>query len=349
MNYTVKLIFNHVWFKGTCEHIRNIQMVDEMANLNGKIVLGASWELAVHYGRGETKSQLIAKKKSLSPVFFAQNYESKWVGATDNALVNISHILELRTIPKPEFKSDKDDETYIAMDVARSELDSASQSSIAVIKVKRNRRNKIIQLKLVNLINLPKGLNFTAQTIELKRIKKQYNAYRVIIDGNTMGSAIIDEALKEHIDPITGESLGCWDTINTDQQPEMRDAEEIIFDLKSQGINSDIIINFIDIVEGRKLALLEKKQDVGYEVHDKQYYEKNLLPHVQTDKLIEEISNLKLKQLTNGRYGIERITRRLDKDRFSAVAYCAYYIMKFEDDYETDEKDNEIIDYLIIN
>jgi len=66
-------------FRGSTEHARNIKMIDEMANLTGKIVLGSDWQLAASCGRGEPKSAILEKKSKLSPVFFAMNYESKWV------------------------------------------------------------------------------------------------------------------------------------------------------------------------------------------------------------------------------------------------------------------------------
>lgn len=337
-------------FKGTAEYERNVRMIDEMAELKGKIVLGSSWALAAMFGRGETKQQVLEKQESNSPVFFAQNYLSEWVGSVENALVNIGDVLDLRTIANPvnEVKSKEDREIYLSMDVARSSKDSASQSSIAVLEVKRNKKMKISRIRLINLINLEKGLSFERQTVDLKRLKHKYDAKMIIIDGNTLGAGIIDEALKEHADPITGESLGCWDTVNTDQKPHEEDAEKIIYDLKAQGVNNDIIINFIDMIEGKKLLLLEKKQDAGYDVKDQETYKKEILPHLQVDFLIEEIANLKLKQLSSGKLGIERVTRRLDKDRFSAVAYGCYYIMKFEDDYQEEAQDN-IRDFIMFS
>lgn len=340
--------FTTSWFRGSDEYERNLRMVDEMAELKGKIVIGSDWQLACNYGRGETKSQLLDKKARLSPIFFAMNYESKWVGATDGALVDINKLLELRILPKPELKSDGKWEIVISMDVARSQSNSNNQSSIAVLRIKRNKNMKITQIQLINLINLPNGLNFSAQALELKRIKKIYNAKAVVIDGNGLGSAIIDEVLKDTVDPISGESLGCWNTINTDHEPELDDAEEIVFDLQAQGINSDIIVNFIDMVESKKLQLLTKKQDSNYDVNDTDYFKSNILPHIQTDFFIEEVANLKLKQLNSGKYTVEQVTKRVNKDRYSAVAYGCYYIMKYEDDL-IEESDHGATDFLLIN
>lgn len=68
-------------YRGSDEFNRILGMIKEMAHLKGKMVLGASWELPCHYGRGETRAQLLAKKKdpTTSATSFAMNYESKWV------------------------------------------------------------------------------------------------------------------------------------------------------------------------------------------------------------------------------------------------------------------------------
>ena len=68
------------------------------------------------------------------------------------------------------------------MDVSRSNKSSNNQSSIAVLKAKRNKEGRIINIQVVNLINLPNGLNFTGQAIEFKRIRKLYHAKIAICD-----------------------------------------------------------------------------------------------------------------------------------------------------------------------
>ncbi len=327
-------------FRGSSEFERNIRMLDEMAELKGKIVLGAGWQLACEYGRGETKSQLLAKKDSNSPIYFGMNYESKWSGVVDNALVDINKLLLLRTLSKPELKSDGKSEYYVSMDVARSEKSSNNQSAIVVLKVKRNKEERVVNIKIVNIINLPNGLNFTSQAIEFKRIKNLYQAKIACIDENGLGRGLVDELLKEQIDPISGETLGCWNTINTEQEPDDDDAEKCLYALHSQGINTDIIVNFIDMVEGGKLQLLEKHQTNNYDANDQDFIKNNVLPHVQTDLLIEEVSNLKLKHISGGKLTTERVTKRVDRDRWSATAYGLWYIKTFED--KVKRKDTDI-------
>lgn len=323
--------FTTSWFRGSDEFERNIHMINEMAELKGKIVIGSDWQLACAYGRGEPKSQLLEKKAKLSPTFFALNYESRWVGASDGALVDINKVMDLRTLTTCETSGSKNGEYVLSMDVARSESDSNNQSSIAVLRIKRGKSSRISQVKLVNLINLPSGLNFTGQTIELKRIANHFKPKAVVIDGNGLGSAIVDECLKEIVDPITGDDLDCWATMNNDKEPEVQGAEKLVYDLHSQGINSEIIINFIDMIESKKLQLLQKYDKKDYDINDGDYIKNNILPFVQTDLLLEEVANLKLKKLQSGKYTVEQVTKKINKDRYSAVAYGLWYIKEFED------------------
>lgn len=330
--------FTTAGFRGSDEFSRSLRMKDDMINLEGKMVMGSDWHLGCWYGRGSTKKQIQDKKKNMSPIAFAQNYESKWVGSADGALVDINKIMKLRTLPSPDSEFDGKSDYYVSMDVARSQKTSNNQSSIAVLKVKRNKDERITSIQLVNIINLPNGLNFTGQAIEFKRIKNTYNARKAISDENGLGKGLVDELLKEQIDPITKEVLGCWDTINNDQEPDVKGVEKCLYALHSQGINSDIIVNFIDMVESGKLQLLVKIQNSNYDVDDINYIKKVIVPSMQTDLLIEEVANLKLKHMQGGKLSTEQVTKGIDRDRFSAVAYGLWYIKNFEDKIKKEEE-----------
>ena len=273
----------------------------------------------------------------MSPIAFAQNYESKWVGSIDGALVDINKFLNLRTLNKAKVKADKDGEYYIGIDVARSQDTSNNQSSVSVIEVKRNKKNRIEELCLVNLFNISNALNFTAQAIEIKKLKIAFNARIAICDSNGLGVGLIDELMKESFDPKTKESLGCWNTINTDTQPESSNSEKCLYDLKPQSANSEIIVSFIDMVESGKLRLLEKKQDVDYNLNDKENYLENKLPFIQTDFLVEEVANLQLKPLPSGKVTIVKVINKYNKDRVSSLMYVLWYIKSFEDNLFEDD------------
>jgi hypothetical protein len=328
-------------YRGSDEFARSLRMKEEMSNLEGKVIIGSDWHLGCWYGRGSTKQQIMSKKKNMSPIAFAQNYESKWVGSVDGALVDINKLLNLRKLEKAHLQGETGGEYYIGIDVARSQDTSNNQSSVAVIEVKRHpKTQRIKEVHLVNIFNISNALNFTAQAVEIKKIKRLFNAKIAICDSNGLGIGLVDELMKESFDPKTKESLGCWNTINTESMPEIQGAEDCLFDLKPQSSNSDIIVNFIDMVESGKLRLLIKKQDADYSLNDRDAYVENKLPFIQTDFLIEEISNLQLKPLPSGKVTVAKVIARINKDRFSALAYVLWYIKTFEDNAVQEEMDD---------
>ena len=123
--------------------------------------------------------------------------------------------------------------------------------------------------------------------------------------------------------------MGCWDTMNTDNQPEIKGSEKCLFDMKAQHFQSKVVTDFIDSVEGGKLKLLEKKQDSDFTHKDNQNIDLKVLPYIQTDLLFEEIANLKLKHMTNGALSVEKVVKKFDKDRFSALSYLIFYITEY--------------------
>ena len=321
--------FTTAGFKGSDEYQRSVDMVKDMINLKGKIVLGSSFWLPCWYGRGSTKSQIFQKKRDMTMISFAQNYESKWVGASDGALVNINKLMNCRSLTSPmSCSTNKDDEFYLGVDVARSQKTSNNQSFIAVVKVNRTKdKTKIVSMDLVNLINIPNIMNFTTQACVIKKYKKLYNAKAVVVDGNGLGAGLIDELLKESFDPITKESLGCWDTINDDNEPEVPEiAEKILYNLKAQSVQSKVVTNFIDVVDSGKFRILESKQSSEFTEKEYDDFDNCVAPYLQTDCLFEEIANLKLKHLSNGGVTIEKVVSKLDKDRVSATIYCLWLI-----------------------
>lgn len=335
--------FTTAGFKGSDEYQRSIQMIDNMEQLKGQIVLGSNWQLPCWYGRGSSKSQILQKKKKSSVVAFAQNYEQEWVGCSDGALVNINRLMNCRCLTVANNASLNDNEEYyIGVDVARSQKTSNNQSSAVVGRVIRNSdKSRIISIDIVNIIKIPNILNFTAQAIRVKQIQKRYKAKMVIVDGNGLGSGLVDELLKESIDPMTGENLGCWDTINDDNTPEIPFSPKIVYNLKAQSCQNEVVTTFIDMVDSGKLKLLEKRIDSDFNDEEWDEFDDKVRPFAETDAFIEEAANLKLKHLSNGGVTIEKVVKKIDKDRVSAMIYMLWYVNKF-----VKELDNSDYDYV---
>lgn len=342
MNFQIHF-FTTSGYRGSDEYNRSVRMVNGMRNCSGDIVLGSGWMLPCYYGRGSTKTQILKKKRRSNPIFFDQNYEEKWVGCSNGALVDINKLMACRVLTEPILEiQNVDDEFYIGVDVARSENTSNNKTAISVIKVHRNKNtNRIVFLDIVNVYSVPATMNFTDQACLVKKFKKNYHAKMVIADGNGLGSGLVDELLKPSYDKITGEYLGCFDTINTDNVPQSTDAEVCLFDMKAQGYQTKVVSSFINAIEGGHLRMLIKKQEQDFNDNEREFFDKNVAPFMQTELLFIEISNLKLKQNSNN-LSVEKVVRKIDKDRFSATAYCIFYIMEFTN---KDNSQEEKFDY----
>ena len=330
MNFQIHF-FTTSGYRGSDEFARSVRMVNGMRNLTGDIVLGSSWRLPCYYGRGSSKTQILKKKRNSNPIFFAQNYEQKWVGCADNALVDVNKVMATRTLEEPILEAQREtDEYYIGVDVARSENTNNNQSAIVVIKVIRNPVNKrVAELQVVNVLGVTNKMKFKNQACMSKKLKNQYHAKMVIVDGNGLGSGLVDQLLLDSYDEITGNYIGCFDTINTDNKPENPNAEKCLFDMKAQGYQTKVVSYFINAVDSGMLKMLIRKQEQDFTDKEREFYDRNVLPFVNTELLFMEIANLKLKVMAGNNLTVEKVVKKIDKDKFSALSYCIFYILEF--------------------
>ncbi|OME55606.1 hypothetical protein BSK59_13020 [Paenibacillus odorifer] len=268
----------------------------------------------------------------------------------------MSKLIKARTIISPELECPTDkrgnyelNEYVISVDVARSASENNNKSAIVVLKLIRNANGAIRQVHVVNVLTPPNGLNFKEQSIIVKRIFYQYGGNTdlsksrvkaVVIDANVIGQGLVDRLLEDVTDDETNKELGCWATINTLQKPSVPNSPEILYCLKSQGINGDIIREFINYVESNKLKLLKSFDDIKDKLpkHADEIAIEQACAQMQF--LIDEVSNLKLKKTQNS-ITVEQVVKRVDKDRFSAISYGLYYINLFLDRQEIDEYEDD--------
>lgn len=320
--------FTSAGYRMNSAYFRCRKHYDGMVNLNGDMCIGSGWKLGAFYGRGESVSSLMNKKSSLSAMAWDMNYESHWTGATDSALVSSAKLMACRNLNKPEQGADTEFDYILSVDVARSDNTKNNQTVITVLKIIKFKNGKVKEVQIVNIFVLEGVLDFNAQAIELKKIKEKFNAQIVVVDENGLGRGLTDMLVREQIDPITGHSLDCWDTINSERIPEISGSPKIVFCYYAQKYDNESIATFIEMVETGKLRLLEQRTDNGYDSLNSEEYIKNTLPFIQTNFLVEEIVNLKLKKLNNGNLSVERVVTKVDKDRFSSLQYGLWYIMK---------------------
>lgn len=348
--------FSTSGYKNSDEYEKILTMVKNTGDLKGTFVFGSDWRIPIHFGR--QKMSVINKARQGNVTRFRQNYLCDWIGASNGALINISKLIKARTLIKPELECPRDKrgnlvlaEYVIAVDVARSSSDSNNKTAIVILRIIRNSQGDIRQIQVVNIISPPNGLNYKEQATIVKQVYYRYggnldlNKSRVkavVIDANNIGQGLVEALLEDTTDPETNEELGCWATINTDDKPDVANAPEIVYALKSQGINGAIIRTFIDNVESNRLKLVKQFSDIKEHLTKEDDDREIEVTSAQTQLLIDEVANLRLKE-TQTTITVEQVVKRIDKDRYAATAYGLYYISLF---LEKEDDEEDISDYL---
>ncbi len=351
--------FSTSGYKNSDEYEKILKMSRDMVDIKGVFVFGSDWFIPVHFGR--QKKSVIDKSRENNVIRFRSNYCCDWIGVSNGALINISKLIKARVINPPEMECPKDKkgnldlcEFIIGVDVARSSSESNNKTSIVVLKIIRNSSGSIRQIQLHNIINPPNGLNYEEQSIIVKRVFYKYGGSlnlmksrvkAIVVDGVGIGQGLVEKLLEDVTDFDTNKEYGAWATINTDDKSKSKNAPEILYVLKAQGVNTDIIRTFIDYVESNKLKLIKPFDDIKINL-PKDIGQNDLLDIelacIQTQLLIDEIANLKLKKTQTG-LTVDPVLKRVDKDRYSATAYALYYIALFLD--KEQEEEPEDVDF----
>jgi ribonucleoside-diphosphate reductase alpha chain len=347
-------------YKNSDEYDKILKMARDMIDLKGSFVFGSDWFIPVHFGR--QKKSTIDKSRNSNIVRFRQNYLCDWIGVSDGGLINISKLIKSRTLDVPELECPKDkrgnfelNEYVMGCDIARSNTENNNKTSIVMLKLIRSPQGSIRQVHLVNIVNPPNGLNFDEQAIIIKRVFNQYGGdydelksrvKAIVVDINGVGQGVFESLLKDSTDYENNQELHAFNSINTDDKSSDRNAPYLLYGLKSQGVNSDIIRIFIDSVESGKLKLLRPMDEIKDDLDGNVISAKVNVVSFQTQQLIDEVANLKLKKSEKSNaIMIEPLVKRMDKDRYSALVYALYYIFMFLNR-EDNEEEASLEDYI---
>ena len=310
---------------------------------------GLSYEVPLHYGL-LSKQALMDQRYSntVSEDSFARESLSIWSGNSDDAWLDSRRLNKHRSLLKCERKAmDLPDGGFylIGCDVGRYNANTA----IMVVKVlpgaQRFKKN-IVYTEVIN------GANFiTEQAPRLKKLISLYNPREIIIDGNGPGIGLMDAMVLPSFDRHTGEQFPAYFTFNDENHlpPQLHEEEEepvpkhnaIIYDVKASASNEDEIhaaflasinngsTSFLAHERVVKEKLLKTKKGQKMNSYDRRVF---LMPYEMTSRLMDELNNLRLKPTgVENKYKVERISRSIEKDRFSALEYALYRIKYYED------------------
>lgn len=314
---------------------------------------GLSYEIPLHYGLIDKSTMLDQRySNTVSEEAFARENLSIWTGNSEDAWLDSRRLNKHRSLLKCErkamFSANNPDAWYIiAVDVGRYSANTA----VMVIKVlpgdQRFRKN-VVYTEVIN------GANYiTEQAPRLKKLIQLYQPREIVIDGNGPGIGLLDAMVLPSYDARTGEQFPPYYAFNNDHHlpPEMYEPDvdtmpqprynAIIYDIKASSSNEDEINSaFLSSINNGSTSflaherivkdkLMKTKKGQKMTAYDRRVF---LLPYEMTSRLMDELNNLRLKPTgIENKYKVERISKSLEKDRFSALEYGLYRVKFYED------------------
>lgn len=326
-------------------------LINAVLRPNEYFVWGLSYVTPLHYGLLDKAAMMDQRySNTVSEESFARESLSIWSGNNRDAWLDSKRLNRRRTLLLCERQAQKNPQNpntfyIIGVDVARYSANTA----VMITKVIPNEnifKKNVIYTEVIH------GANYiTEQAPRLKKLIQLYSPREIVIDGNGPGIGLLDAMVLPSFDAKTGEQFPAYYAFNNEYHlpPEMKHESDepqpqyraIIYDIKAGSSNDDIIHSnfFAQINNGSvsflanerivKDKLLKTKKGQRMSSYDRRVY---LLPYEMTSRLMDELNNLKLKPTgVQNQFKVERISRSIEKDRFSALEYNLFRIKYYED------------------
>lgn len=324
-------------------------------------ICGGDYRLPVKVGlMGKRQLEEMRLSSTFRADSFAREMMSIWSGGSNDSWVNMDKLLKMRRNLLPEYaavnsKVAKGDFYIISVDVART----GANTVIHVFRV--SERSNYFQKYLVYTETLH-DQHFNVQANRIKHLNNLYLPREVVVDGNGPGIGLIDLLVMDTFDSEKGVVYEALGVINDQDYIKRQDPDikRVVYVLKTGGPSAASLIHsncFVQLSSNRvtflaadqvaRSRLLSTKK--GQKMSTKERVIA-LMPFEMTSRLFDELGNIRVKQLVD-RIDIELISRRLNKDRFSALEYGLWRIKEYEDQWikERNRGKNRLTDYLFIS
>lgn len=269
---------------------------------------------------------------------------SIWSGSSDESWFNFDKLQKYRKIKNPEthakFRVGTDCFYLISVDVGR--LNDQTVACVFRVNIDGNGKHWATLVNIKVLARTAETKTFTQQSIEIKRLIRDFSPREVVVDTNGLGLGLADELIKSQYDEF-GEFYPAYGFNNDETyyaiQP--KEAPKILYGIKANGpLNSKIHGNAYSRLTSGMVRFLIKEQEAknalmstakGQKMSTIKKVER-LMPHEITTKLFEEMANLRLKRTgVSTDIVLEQINPRYPKDKYSAFAYGLYRIKEIEE------------------
>lgn len=272
---------------------------------------------------------------------FAREMMSIWTGSSSESWIDIDRLNKARKYLRVEKKAEN--RKLVAGDFYIISVDVGRLSANTVIHVLRVHPKEDYYQKYLVYTETLNDMHFNDQAIRIKQLNNAYHPKEIVIDGNGLGIGLVDQLIMTGIDLSTGEEYGPIGVSNDEEYLKRQDPTipRVLFVLKVGASDSSNIHSncYVQLSSGRVTFLASERvarmrlmaTKMGQKMTMAQRT-KFLLPYEMTSRLFDELSNLKIKPRPTG-IDVEQITRRIFKDRFSALEYGLWRIKAYEDEW----------------
>lgn len=324
------------------------------------IILGGSWRVPVIFGLLDKNFVRDLKMDgTFNEDSFEREYESKWTGDIESAFFSSERFDKNRRINLPEWKysnrTSKEGYYLMGVDVGRF----GCTTEVVIIKVTPG-AGDIPRKRIVNIYSFDEE-HFGMQALKLKRLFIQYKCRIAVIDGNGLGAGLVDMLTMDTIDPDTGETLYNWGVMNDeDNKYKNMKTEDTIIDAMyimkaNQVLNSEMYAYCqSEINAGRVIFLIDEataKNKLMAQAQGRKMSQNAradyLMPFVQTSILKDQMLNL-VHENDGAHIILKQSSKKIKKDKFSALIYGLYYC-KLQEDSRHKKKKRDISKFMFFN
>ena len=310
------------------------EVYKEMIDGRSAFCMGNSYELPCMYGQLDIDFvEDLRDSPTYSLADFMREYQSIYTGSSSDALVSDEKLQKSRVVGVAEFEhcGDSHVEYCLAYDVSRNEGDENALSCLVVIKMTKKDNGDYIK-EVVNIFSR-EGEHSLLQAKFLKEKVRDFKPRILVVDANGLGVGVVDQLVLDLNDGNPPYSV-----VNDPEYDKYKlpDSIPILYALKSQNKetrNGDMINHFMQVFAKLDCGLLKSSHEgikdvekrIRRKIKDTDELSRYEIPYLLTNNLCEEISNLKYKQSGNETQ-VERVSRAIPKDKFSALMYGLYWI-----------------------
>lgn len=364
-------------FAGTDIYNKMIHYFKEMCDGKKSICIGTSYELPMYHGLlKQDKVEDILSDPNYSPISFAREYKSEWIGFSNKSFFNLNELNSCRVLKHAEFMLDNkkhpNDFTFFSYDVARSGGSNNDASSLNIFRCTERKDGSYIK----NVINLKSyedknkynndtssKMHFKNQCLEIKRNVEIYSPKAIVIDALGMGAGLLDYLTDVTEDEEYGKTYPayCVVSVNGEDIPYDYSGKSvpILHLIKTSGGNASNIMNdMVNILKGhiqnKNLRLLIDEREAQEIVKKTKTKQKDvsmedevnaLLPYMQTTLLINELMQLEA-EVSGNNIKLKPISSTKRKDRFSSLTYGLWWCVRYLEDRNKKNLDSSMEDLM---